>query len=123
MQAFTGAALDFPAGYALSFFETHGMLGFRRKPWRTVVGGSRAYVAALLERSGAQLHLGLPVRLVSRDDRGVSVRTDDDVLAAFSSWGTPQDSTPKPDVVAPGRRITIQHPRGCAHGADNRWMF
>src|SRR4029453_2547201 len=29
----------------------------------------------------------------------------DDTLAPFSSWGTPAGSTPKPDVVAPGRRI------------------
>ena len=40
----TGAALDFPAAYALGFFDNHGMLGFRRHRWRTVVGGSRAYV-------------------------------------------------------------------------------
>jgi predicted NAD/FAD-binding protein len=73
----TGAALDFPAGYALSFFDTHGMLGFRRRPWRTVVGGSRAYVEALLERSRARVHLGLPVRSVSRGPDGVEVRTDD----------------------------------------------
>src|SRR4051794_24792738 len=64
----TGAALDFPAGYMLSFFDAHGMLGFRRKPWRTVVGGSQAYVETLLERSRARLHLGLPVRAVARSD-------------------------------------------------------
>jgi serine protease AprX len=29
----------------------------------------------------------------------------DDTLAPFSSWGTPTGSTPKPDVVTPGRRI------------------
>ena len=79
----TGAAHDFPAGYALSFFDTHGMLGFRRRPWRTVVGGSRAYVAALLERTPAKVHLGLPVRAVARDDGGVSVRTDDDAARRF----------------------------------------
>jgi uncharacterized protein len=78
----TGAALDFPAGYALGFFDNHGMLGFRRKRWRTVVGGSRAYVQALLERSGATLHLGLPVRAVTRNG-GVEVRTADDEAHRF----------------------------------------
>jgi serine protease AprX len=29
----------------------------------------------------------------------------DDALAPFSSWGTPPDARPKPDLVAPGRRI------------------
>src|SRR4029079_17643747 len=53
----TGAALDFPAGSMLSFFDTHGLLGFRRKPWRTVVGGSQVYVDSLLGRSRARLHL------------------------------------------------------------------
>jgi predicted NAD/FAD-binding protein len=73
----TGAALDFPAGYALSFFDNHGMLGFRRRRWRTVVGGSRVYVNALLERSRATVHLGLPVRAVARDENGVELRTAD----------------------------------------------
>jgi predicted NAD/FAD-binding protein len=81
----TGAALDFPAGYALGFFDNHGMLGFRRKRWRTVVGGSRAYVEALLERSRATLHLGLPVRAVSRRDDGIELRTADDAARAFDS--------------------------------------
>ena len=37
------------------------------------------------------------------DDAGTVVRGDD-TLAPFSAWGT-ADSNPKPDVVAPGRRI------------------
>ena len=36
--------------YALRFFDNHGMLGFRRHRWKTVVGGSREYVRAILER-------------------------------------------------------------------------
>jgi serine protease AprX len=38
------------------------------------------------------------------DDRGTA-DVGDDVLASFSAWGTPPDSTRKPDVTAPGRRI------------------
>jgi serine protease AprX len=37
------------------------------------------------------------------DDAGTVTRTDD-TLAPFSAWGT-ADSNPKPDLVAPGRRI------------------
>jgi uncharacterized protein len=81
----TTAALDFPAGYMLSFFDTHGMLGFRRKPWRTVVGGSHAYVEALLERSRARLRLGLPVRAVARSHGGVEVRTADGEARRFDA--------------------------------------
>jgi serine protease AprX len=38
------------------------------------------------------------------DDRE-SLSLGDDALAFFSSWGTPTESRPKPDLVAPGRRI------------------
>jgi predicted NAD/FAD-binding protein len=79
----TGAALEFPAGYALGFFDHHGMLGFRRRVWRTVVGGSRAYVQALLERSRATVHLGLPVRAVTRHDGAVELRTGDGEARSF----------------------------------------
>ena len=79
----TGAALDVPAAHALGFFDNHGMLGFRRRRWRTVVGGSRAYVHALLERSQATVHLGLPVRAVARDADGVELRTADGEARRF----------------------------------------
>ena len=54
--------LDFPAPYAVRFFQNHGMLGFRRSPWRTVVGGSSTYVEKLLDVVGRErLHLGAAV--------------------------------------------------------------
>jgi predicted NAD/FAD-binding protein len=59
------------------------MLGFRRRPWRTVVGGSRAYVAALLEQARATVRLGLPVRSVARHAGGVEVRTADGEARRF----------------------------------------
>ena len=43
----------FPARFLVEFFANHGMLGFAKRPqWRTVVGGSRAYVEAIT-RPGA----------------------------------------------------------------------
>jgi serine protease AprX len=44
------------------------------------------------------------VTIGATDDRATLTLTDD-LLAWFSSWGVPTDSTPKPDLVAPGRRI------------------
>ena len=62
-------ALDFPASYAIRFFERHGMLGFGRFRWRSVVGGAETYVQALLERfAGTVLDVG--VRSLSRDAGG-----------------------------------------------------
>src|SRR5207244_7539738 len=68
-------ALDFPAAYAIRFFDHHGMLGFGRLGWRTVTGGSRRYVETLLERLRGHTHVGLGVRAVSRSPEGVDVTT------------------------------------------------
>jgi predicted NAD/FAD-binding protein len=76
-------ALDFPAAYAIRFFDNHGMLGFGRFPWRTVSGGSRRYVETLLERFRGRAHIGLAVRAVRRDTDGVELRTDDGETRRF----------------------------------------
>jgi predicted NAD/FAD-binding protein len=59
-------ALRYPARYLFAFLANHGMLSIGGSPpWRTVVGGSRAYV----DRIAAQLtdiRIGTPVRVVHR---------------------------------------------------------
>lgn len=76
-------ALDFPAAYAIRFFDHHGMLGFGRFPWRTVAGGSRRYVEALLARFPGGAHIGLGVRAVRRASDGVELTTDDGEARRF----------------------------------------
>lgn len=78
-------ALDFPAATLIRFFEHHGMLGLRRHRWRTVVGGSTAYVRAALARIGGRLHLDLPVRAVERSSGGVVLRTGDGAERRFDA--------------------------------------
>lgn len=74
--------LEIPAAYAIRFFDNHGMLGLRRHEWRTVAGGAHTYVQAL--RGYLQfVDTSLPVRSLRRDDEGVHVRTDDDVVHRF----------------------------------------
>jgi uncharacterized protein len=70
-------ALEFPAGYAIRFFHQHGMLGFGRFDWKTVAGGSGAYVAALCERLRGKLHTGLGGQEIRRTLDGVVLRTED----------------------------------------------
>ncbi|MCA1645817.1 MAG: S8 family serine peptidase, partial [Chloroflexi bacterium] len=56
------------------------------------------------------------------DDNG-TLSLADDVLAWFSSWGTPAGGQPKPDLVAPGRRlVSIRVPGSTLDGllADHR---
>jgi predicted NAD/FAD-binding protein len=74
-----GRALEFPAAYAIRFFDNHGMLGFGRFKWRTVTGGSRTYVDAIGTRLGAGLRLGAGVRSVRRASDGVELRVADGV--------------------------------------------
>ncbi len=76
-------ALEFPADYAIRFFDHHGMLGFGRLPWRTVTGGSRRYVDVLLERLRGTAHVGLGVRAIRRNPDGVELTTDDGETRRF----------------------------------------
>ena len=78
-----GRALEFPAGYAIRFFEHHGMLGFGRFGWRALTGGSDTYVRAIGDRLGPRLHLGLGARALRRTADGVEVRTDDGETRRF----------------------------------------
>src|SRR4249920_1186167 len=65
-----GRALEFPAAYAIRFFDNHGMLGFGRFKWRTVTGGSRTYVDAIANRLGPGVRLGTGVRSIRRTEDG-----------------------------------------------------
>jgi predicted NAD/FAD-binding protein len=80
-----GRALEFPAAYAIRFFENHGMLGFGRFRWRYVAGGSDTYVRALAARLGTSLRLGLGARAVARSTGGVTVTTDDGEARRFDA--------------------------------------
>ena len=78
-----GRALEFPAAYAIRFFDNHGMLGFGRFRWRAVSGGSHTYVRAIGERLGPRLRLGLGVRSLRRDLGGVELTDDEGTKHRF----------------------------------------
>lgn len=69
-----GSALDMPARYVLQFMDNHAMLGFRRLMWRTVEGGSREYVRAIVKRLGTSVRVRTPVTAIERHPYGVSLR-------------------------------------------------
>jgi len=84
---------DFPAGPFLHFFRNHGLLTFRNRPlWRTVAGGSYAYVKAFASSFNGRLHLSAPVQGISREDDqilitlpgGVSHKFDQVVIATHA---------------------------------------
>ena len=83
----------FPARFLIEFFDNHGVLGFRDRPeWRTVPGGSRSYVEALIRPFKHLLRLSTPVRAIHRFDDHVTVtpsggepeRFDEVIVAAHS---------------------------------------
>lgn len=83
----------FPARFLIEFFDNHGMLELRHRPrWRTVCGGARSYVDALIAPWRARLRLSTPIQSVRRDPAGVTItargghahRFDAIVIAAHS---------------------------------------
>jgi predicted NAD/FAD-binding protein len=66
---------SFPARFLAEFFHNHGMLGFRDRPrWRTVAGGSRRYVEAIVRPWRDRLRLATPVTDIRRYDDHVTVQ-------------------------------------------------
>jgi uncharacterized protein len=67
---------SYPIRYLLEFMRQHGLLTISGSPvWRTVVGGSRGYVARIAERLSA-VHADAPVRAVRRSGDGVVLHDD-----------------------------------------------
>jgi predicted NAD/FAD-binding protein len=66
---------DYPAAAFIRFCENHGLLKILDRPmWRTVDGGSRAYVQRLTASLAGRIRQGAPVVGVARTGEGVMVR-------------------------------------------------
>jgi predicted NAD/FAD-binding protein len=65
---------NYPAHSFVSFCENHGLLKFVRRPiWRTVVGGSSAYVERLSAPFRDRIRTNAPVRSIRRVNGAVEV--------------------------------------------------
>lgn len=68
------ALRDYPAAAFVRFYENHGLLRLRDRPiWRTVVGGSRAYVVELTRTFANRIMLDTPVKGITRLSDGVLI--------------------------------------------------
>jgi predicted NAD/FAD-binding protein len=81
--------LQFPMRFVVEFLDNHRMLQLRGRPqWKTVVGGSRAYVERLTHRFRQRIRRSTPVTAVRRRPHGVDVHagggseTFDEVILA-----------------------------------------
>lgn len=65
---------DFPARSLFRFLDNHGLLSLTNRPqWRTVVGGSQTYVAAIAAQLGDRVRLNTVVTAVTRVPDGVRI--------------------------------------------------
>src|SRR5262249_30180389 len=70
-----GRMLDYPAQTFARFFHNHGLLpGGPQLGWRTVSGGSHAYVERIAAPLRARARLAMPAQAVRRGAEGVAVR-------------------------------------------------
>lgn len=66
----------YPIRYLFEFMRNHGALSVSGSPvWRTVVGGSRTYVARVVERLST-VHVATPVRAIRRGSHDVTLHDD-----------------------------------------------
>lgn len=97
--------LDFPAKFLLRFFDNHGMLDLRNRPqWRTIEGGSRRYIDAMLTTIGTSARVACSVERIERSSSGVTIlaggvseRFDEVVLAAHSDQSLTMLADPTPE--------------------------
>ncbi|MEU0157747.1 FAD-dependent oxidoreductase [Streptomyces sp. NPDC006261] len=78
-------ALRYPARHLFAFLAHHGMLTIGGSPvWRTVTGGSRAYVQRVVKQLTA-VHTATPVRTLTRHADGVDLTTEDGTTTPYDA--------------------------------------
>ena len=65
---------SYPLLAFVRFFQSHNLLQIWERPnWRTVKGGSRSYVQALLSQFRGEVRIATPVARIRRDASGVTI--------------------------------------------------
>jgi predicted NAD/FAD-binding protein len=79
-----GRIRDYPAAAMIRFCDNHGLLKVNNRPqWRTVDGGSRAYVKRLTAAYADRVRLGRGARRVARSADGVTITDASGQIARF----------------------------------------
>lgn len=70
----TDEMLDFPLLFFVRFFKNHGLLSVKNRPqWRTIIGGSSAYLTPLTARFANNIFTDTRVEKIIRSNAGVTV--------------------------------------------------
>ncbi len=79
-SAGTAAMRSFPARYFVQFFKNHGMLSVDDRPqWRVISGGSKSYIAPLIEPFKQRIFINTPVQSIKRHADSVALHVADGV--------------------------------------------
>jgi len=79
-----GEVADLPARYFLHFFQNHGLMNILNRPtWRVVTGGSRSYIAPLIQGFRDRVHSNSPIRRIARHPDRVVLDLPDGSQAGF----------------------------------------
>jgi uncharacterized protein len=124
-----GQMWSFPAGFLAEFFDNHRVLQLTGRPsWRSVAGGSRRYVEALIAPFRERVHLRTPIRRIEREATRVLVTVDDSqeqfdevVLAVHSDVALGLLADPSPAEREVLSAIPYQQNRAVLH-TDTRLM-
>lgn len=77
--------LDYPVASFIAFFDNHRLMHAIRPTWRTVVGGSRSYVAPLLSQLDANVKTGCAIASVTKHQDGLMVMDRSGAWAQFDA--------------------------------------
>lgn len=65
---------QFPVEFFVRFFLNHGLLDLRNRPqWKTLVGGSEAYIPKIIQPYQDRIRLSTPVHRIERHAQGVEI--------------------------------------------------
>jgi predicted NAD/FAD-binding protein len=115
----------FPARAFFGFLDRHGMLRPTRPlEWRTIVGGSRRYVDALVRALGAPVHVGRAVTRIERARdhvvvhaaNGTARRFDRAIVATHADTALGLLDDPTPDEAAVLGAFRYSRNRAVLHG-------
>ena len=82
----THAMLDFSALFFVRFFKNHGLLSVKNRPqWRTIVGGSKAYLSPLTTSFQNAIRLNSKIKSVQRENNKVHLLMHDGGVETYDA--------------------------------------
>ncbi|RDX35839.1 dehydrogenase [Kangiella sp. HD9-110m-PIT-SAG07] len=70
--------MDFPARYLVAFMQNHNMMQLSERPvWKTVCGGSKSYLKAIMDNASFSVELNSEIETVARTDSDITLKMED----------------------------------------------